>query len=207
MTLGISLARRDLALVGLGFLVGALALPWLPGPYLPASAWTAGGLAFLLPATALSMCVGQSVFAARSRTCVESSAASFRAVAAATTGLCSFALSLQILVLTTLIDAPLKASAPARVAVVLFGLHVAAIGNVLPRLRPGWPAVAAVPHPRHDAWMRIYRTVGYLCVVCGIGVAIVGATLGGRQVDAVLKVGLAGAALCLGWSLRRVRTA
>ena len=207
MTLGISLARRDCGLVSFAFLLGVLALPWLPGPYLPASALTAAALAFLLPATALSMCVGQSVFTSRSRPADGPARASSAAVATATTALCSFALSLQLLVLTTLTDAPFQAPAPARVAVVLFGLHLAAVGNVLPRLRSGWPVGSTEQDARHYAWMHIHRTVGYVCVAAGIAVAAAGATLSGRQIDTALKIGLVGAALCIAWSLRRVRTA
>lgn len=77
-----SLARRDRGLVGLGFLVGGIALPWLPGPWLPASAVTTVALAFLLPATALATCVGQAVFAGRRRTDDEPSRASSRAIGA-----------------------------------------------------------------------------------------------------------------------------
>jgi hypothetical protein len=206
-TIGMSLARRDGALVALGVLVGAVALPWLPGPWLPASPVTAAALAFLLPATALSACLGQAVFAARARTDDEPSRASARAVATATTALCSFALGLHVLVLTTLVDAPFQFPAPARTALVLFGLHLAAIGNVLPRLRPGWPLDASARNSRHSAWRRTYRTAGSLCVVVGIAVALAGASLGGAQIDALAKAALGGAALCLGWSLRRVTTA
>lgn len=206
MTRGISVPRRDCGLVGLGFLAGASALPWLPGPYLPGSVVTAGVLAFLLPATALTMCVGQSVLTGP-RTDDESPAASSRAMATATTVLCSFALSLQLLVLTTLTDALVSAPEPARVAMVLFGLHLAAVGNVLPLLRPGWSLGATVRNARRHAWMRAFRTLGYLCVASGIAIAMVGATLDGRQIDTVLKLGLAGAALCLVWSWQRIRAA
>ena len=207
MNIGAALARRDRGLVGLGFLVGAVALPWLPGPLLPASALTTVALAFLLPATALATFVSQAVFAGRRRTDDEPSRASSQAIAVATTALCSFALSLQLLVITTLVNAPFQFPAPARAAVVLFGLHLVVVGNVLPRLRPGWPSDVSVRGSRRHAWMRTYRTAGCLCVVIGIAVAIAGASLGGAQIDAVLKVALIGAALCMIWSLRRARTA
>lgn len=207
MTLSIPLTRHDRILVSLAFLIGALALPWLPGPYLPASSLIVGALAFLLPITALSVCVGQSVLASRTRSVDGPSRASAGAVATATTALCSFTMSLHYLVLTTLTDAPFQVHAPARVAVILFGLHLAVVGNVLPRLRPGWPVNAAEQDVRHRAWMHVHRTVGYVGVVAGIAVATVGSTLTGRQIDTVLKIGFAGAALCIAWSLRRIRAA
>ena len=207
MNIGAAFARRDRGLVGLGFLIGGIALPWLPGPWLPTSALTTVALAFLLPSTAFATCVGQSVVAGRSRTDDEPSRASSQAIAMTTTALCSLALSLQLLVLTTMVDGPLQFPAPARAAVVLFGLHLMVVGNVLPRLRPGWPGHVSVRGSRHHAWMRTYRTAGYLCVVIGIAIVIAGARLGGTQADAVLKVALIGAAVCMIWSLRRVRTA
>jgi hypothetical protein len=210
MTIGAAVTRRDRALVGLSFLVGGIAFPWLPGPFLPeASPLTVVALAFFLPATALATCVGQAVFAARVRTNDEPSRASTGAIATATTALCSFALSLQVLVLTTLVNAPIRLPAPGRAAMVLLGLHLVAVGNVIPRLRPGAPLGVAVQvtDSRRHAWMRTYRTAGYLCVVIGVAVAISGASLGGAQIDAVLKVALVSASLCVGWSLRRVWTA
>src|SRR5262245_3482213 len=133
---GAGVARRDRGLIGAGFLVGGIALPWLPGPYLPeASVVTVVALAFFLPTTALVTCVGQAVFGVR--TDDEPSRASAGVIATATTALCSFALSLQVLVLTTFVDAPLQLPAPARSAMVLLGLHLVVVGNVIPRLRPG----------------------------------------------------------------------
>ena len=81
------------------------------------------------------------------------------------TWLLPVALGLQVLFLITLTDAPLHPPAPARAVIVLFGLHVIAIGNVLPRLRPGWPGRAAIDDRRYVAWQRIARTAGYLAVV------------------------------------------
>lgn len=204
MTRGMLLTRRDGALVGLGFLAGAVALPWLPGRYLPPSAVTAAALAFLLPATALSMCLGQSVFASRARLDDESAAASTWAVAAAPS-----AARLE----SAIADADDAHGGALRRAVSrqsrgdCFGLHVAAVGNVLPRLRPGWPAGTPVRESSRQAWMHVHRTVWSLCVAGGIAITVMGATLGGRQIDVLLKIGLVGAALCLAWSLRRLRMA
>jgi uncharacterized membrane protein len=155
---------------------------------------TVVALAFLLPTTALATCVGQAVFAAGVRTDDEPSRASARAIATATTALCSFALSLQVLVVTTLLDVPIRLPAPARAAMVLLGLHLVVVGNVIPRLRPRAPLGVAVQvtDSRRHAWMRTYRTAGYLCVVIGVVVAIAGAGL---------------ASLWASWSLRRVWTA
>jgi len=59
MTIRAGVARRDRGLIGVGFLAGGIAIPWLPGPYLPeASFVTVVGLAFLLPAMALVTCIG-----------------------------------------------------------------------------------------------------------------------------------------------------
>jgi hypothetical protein len=210
MTIGAGVARRDRGLVGVGFLAGGIALPWLPGPNLPeGSSVMVVTLAFLLPTTALATCVGQAVFAARARTDDEPSRASAGVIATATTALCSFALSLQVLVLTTLVDASIRLPAPARAAMVLLGLHLVVVGNVIPRLRPGAPLGVGVQvtDTRRHAWMRTYRTAGYLCVVIGVAVMLAGASLGGAQIDAVLKVALVSASLCVGWSLRRVWTA
>jgi hypothetical protein len=208
MTIGAGVARRDRGLVGVGFLVGGIAFPWLPGPYLPeASFVTVVALAFFLPTTALATCIGQAVFGVR--TDDEPSRASAEVMATATTALCSFALSLHVLVLTTLADAPIRLPAPARAAMVLLGLHLVVVGNVIPRLRPGAQLGAAIQmtDSRRHAWMRTYRTAGYLCVVIGVTVAIAGASLGGTQIDAVLKIALLSASVCVSWSLRRVRTA
>jgi hypothetical protein len=210
MTIGAGVARRDCGLVGVGFLAGGIAFPWLPGPNLPeASSVTVVALVFLLPTTALAMCVGQALFAARARTDDEPSRASAGVVATATTALCSFAVSLQLLVLTTFVDAPIQLPAPARAAMVLLGLHLVVVGNVIPRLRPGAPLGVGgqVTDTHRHAWMRTYRTAGYLCVVIGVVGAIAGASLGGAQIDAVLKIALLSASLCMGWSVRRVWSA
>ena len=206
--MGAGVTRRDRGLIGGSFLLGGIALPWLPGPYLPeASFVTVVALAFLLPTTALATCVGQGVF--RARTDDEPSRASAGVIATATTALCSFALGLQVLVLTTFVDAPIQLPAPARAAMVLLGLHLVVVGNVIPRLRPGAQlgVTFRMTDSRRHAWMRTYRTAGYLCVVIGITVAIAGASLDGPQIDAVLKIALLSAALCGSWSLRRVWTA
>jgi len=142
------------------------------------------------------------------RTGDEPSRASAGVIATATTALCSFALGLQVLVLTTLIGAPIRLPAPARAAMVLLGLHLVVVGNVIPRLRPAAQLSAAVQmaDSHRHAWMRTYRTAGYLCVVIGVTVAIAAATLRGPQIDAVLKIALLNAAACVSWSLRRVWT-
>jgi len=192
MTISAGVARRDRGLIGVGFLAGGIAFPWLPGPYLPeASFVTVVGLAFLLPAMALVTCIGRAVFGIR--TGDEPSRASAGVIATATTALCSFALGLQVLVLT---------------AMVLLGLHLVVVGNVIPRLRPAAQLSAAVQmaDSHRHAWMRTYRTAGYLCVVIGVTVAIAAATLRGPQIDAVLKIALLNAAVCVSWSLRRVWT-
>jgi hypothetical protein len=206
MTIGTA-AWYDRALIGAGFLAGAIAVPWLPGPYLrEASPLMVVALAFLLPATGLAMCVGQAVFAARASVTDERSRASSGVIAVATTALCSFALSLQCLLLTTLVDAPIGLPAPARAALVLLGLHLIVVGNVIPRLRPGAPLGVGVhvTDSRRRAWMRTYRLAGYLCVAIGGVLVIAGASLGGAQIDAVLKIALVGALLSVSWSLRRV---
>jgi hypothetical protein len=208
MTIVAGFARRDRGLVGVGFLVGGIAFPWLPGPYLPeASLVTVVALAFFLPTTALATCVGRAVFGVR--TDDEPSRASAGVIARATTALCSFALILQVLVLTTLVDAPIRWPAPARAGMVLLGLHLVVVGNVIPRLRPDAQLGVAVQMTdcRRHAWMRTYRTAGYLCVVIGVTVAIAGASLGAAQIDAVLKIVLLSASVCVSWSLRRVWTA
>lgn len=202
--------HRDRLLVGLGFLVGGVALPWLPGPWLPgASTLTVAGLAFVLPATALVACIGQAVVGAWRSTSDASSQASTGAIAVATTVLCSFALCLQLLLLTTLVDAPFRLPAPARAAVVLFGLHLIAVGNVMPRLRPGWPSGVSdqMSEGRRRVWMRIYRAAGYLCVVIGAIAVVAGAGFAGPHIDAALKVALVTGALWASWSVCRVTTA
>jgi hypothetical protein len=208
MTMAAGVARRDRGLIGAGVLVGGIAFPWLPGPYLPEPSFvTVVGLAFFLPTTALVTCVGQAVFGVR--TDDEPSRASAGVIATATTALCSFALSLQVLLLTTLVDAPIRLPAPARAAMVLLGLHLVVVGNVIPRLRPRAHLDVAVrmTDRRRHAWMRAYRMAGYLCVVIGATVAIAGASLDASQIDAVLKVALLSASVCVSWSLRRVWTA
>jgi len=207
MTISAGVARRDRGLIGVGFLAGGIAFPWLPGPYLPeASFVTVVGLAFLLPAMALVTCIGRAVFGIR--TGDEPSRASAGVIATATTALCSFALGLHVLVLTTLIGAPIRLPAPARAAMVLLGLHLVVVGNVIPRLRPAAQLSAAVQmaDSHRHAWMRTYRTAGYPCVVIGVTVAIAAATLRGPQIDAVLKIALLNAAVGVSWSLRRVWT-
>jgi hypothetical protein len=208
MTMTAGVARRDRGLIGAGFLVGGIALPWLPGPYLPEpSLVTAVALAFFLPTTALVTCVGQAVVAIRNDD--EPSRASAGVIATATTALCSFALSLQLLVLTTLVDAPIRLPAAARAAMVLLGLHLVVVGNLMPRLRPGAQlgVTFQMTDKRRHAWMRTYRTAGYLSVFIGVTVAIAAASLGATQIDAVLKIALVSASVCGTWSLRRIWTA
>lgn len=197
---------RDRVLIAASVVAGVAALPWLPGPWLAdASRATTLALAFLLPATALVTSAAHAMISRRSRAAGAAVRASCRTMALATTALCSFALCLQVLILITLTDVPLIASAPARAVIVLFGLHVAVIGNVLPRLRPGWPGRAALDDRRYVAWQRVARTAGYLAVATGLALAVSGAILTGTQIEVLLKGTMIGLAAWAGWCVRQFR--
>ncbi|MFN8060237.1 MAG: hypothetical protein U0Q12_13860 [Vicinamibacterales bacterium] len=203
------LSSPDRVLVAAAFVAGALALPWLPGPYLAGTPpLTAIALAFCLPLLALTMGASRVVFTARAAADDGPSRASRAAFASITTILCSLVLTLHVLVLVTLTTGAIGSSLPARAAVIVFGLHIATVGNVIPRLRPGAPLGVAVPlgDVRRLTWMRTHRAIGHLCVAMGATASVAGAGLSGAHVDAVMKVALLGATTHLVWSLRRIWT-
>lgn len=201
-----TLSPTDRTLTLAGVVAGVIAMPWLPGPLLPdAPRLATVALAFLLPTMALIASATQARLTAHGHADDEPFRASTGAIASATTVLCSLALSLHVLVLLTVTSGVNAGTLPARAAVVLFGLHVVAAGNAVPRLRPGAPAGIALSLAdiRRHTWMRISRAVGRVCVVAGIVVAMAGTTLSGPRIDDVLKATLVSATVYLGWSLRR----
>jgi SdpI/YfhL protein family len=188
--LGGSVGRSNLILIAAGYTGGLAAFPWLPGPYLgPERSMVARtAIAFLIPTAAFVTCAAVETLFRRTTSNAPhvESAKAIRAVSALTV---LFMVGLHGLVLVSLLGFPISGFPVHRLAMVLFGLLLAGIGNVLPRVRPNPVVGIRTRHLLVDrvAWARVHRMLGYFLVTLGALAVGAGLMLSKTQIPLVLS--------------------
>jgi uncharacterized membrane protein len=191
MTLRRSVHARSIAVFAIGYIVGLVAYPKLPGPFLdqaPAARWL---VAFTLPTTALVIYMLFRSLWAHDR--VRSGNSAFEATYQAIVfRVVLFVLALHVLVMIELTDAlsavGLHVSA-GRLVVVLLGLVFVAIGNLLPRTRPNVAVGLRTKRTLTNAqlWGQVHRVGGYATVGLGIVIGVTGLVLTHEVVGGVVS--------------------
>ena len=191
--------KRHIAVVAIGYVVGLLAYPNLPGPFLHERLSARIMVAFTLPTTALVIYTLFRSLWTHDR--IRSGNGAFEATYhAIVLRMLLFVVGLHALVMVVLTDAMDAAGlrlSPERAVVVLFGATLVAIGNLLPRTRPnvavGLRTTRTLANPQ--LWQHVHRTSGYATVGLGIVIAITGLVLTHETVGGVVSAAALLAAL------------
>jgi hypothetical protein len=198
---------RATAVLAAGYLVGALAYPRLPGPFLDNVLSARVMVAFTLPTTALviyalfrSLWAHDRIRTGNGAFRVTYEAIVFRAL------LFVFALHTIVMIeLTDAMDAVGIRTFAGRMVIVMLGLTFMAIGNLLPRTRPNVAFGVRTARTLASAqlWQQVHRVGGYTTVGLGVVIFIIGLVMTKRSAGA-LVLGAAGvAAMIVYGSYRR----
>jgi uncharacterized membrane protein len=200
--------RRRTIAIAIGYGAGIIALPWLPGPYLPQNALVLRlALACLLPTAALvATWAAVNAFGAIRGSISEASAAALRAILCVVT---CFIVTLHVVVILTLIGVPFSRMAPARLVLALFGLLLVLVGNLLPRSRPNLAVGIRTRRLLDDAhaWARVHRFVGHVTVAVGLVTVWAALALRGDDMEPVLATTLVAALAAVALSYRKASRA
>ena len=198
---------RAIAVVAAGYLVGLVAYPRLPGPFLDQRISARILVAFTLPTTAL---VIYSLFRSlwihdRIRSGNGAFESTYHAIVLR---VLLFVLALHVLVmmqLTGAMDAGGLRLPAGRAVVVLFGVVLVAIGNLLPRTRPNIAVGVRTTRTLANAqlWQQVHRAGGYATVGLGIVMVLTGLVLTHETVGAVVGAAALVAAATVFVSYRR----
>jgi uncharacterized membrane protein len=198
---------RAIAVLVMGYVVGLLAYPNLPGPFLDEKTSARVMVAFTLPTTAL---VIYTIFRSlwmhdRVRSGNGAFETTYHAIVLRTL---LFVLALHLLVMIELtggMDAIGLRLSPGRTVVVLFGVVLIAIGNLLPRTRPNVAFGVRTTRTLTNAqlWQHVHRAGGYATVGLGIVIALTGLLLTHQAVAAVISAGALVAATTVFVSYRK----
>jgi SdpI/YfhL protein family len=193
------LQAPSIVVLAIGYVVGLLAYPKLPGPFLTARPSARVLVAFTLPTTALAIYTLFRSLWNHDR--VRSGNGAFEITYHAIVfRVLLFVVALHSLVMLELTGARSVLGLPVasgRAVIVLFGLALIGIGNLLPRTRPN---VAVGVRTRRtltnaQAWQQVHRAGGYATVGFGIVVAITGLVVAhdvaGRVLGAAALVAIA----------------
>ena len=166
--------RRQLALIGTGYALGAIALPWLT-PYATYNPWDLVGVALIvamLPSAALARYLS---FQRRGRNgSIDEDVSSVLSIREIGFRLTLFEIALHVLILANLAAGfELRSIVPARLVVVFLGVLLIGIGDLLPRTRPNLAVGirTAATLANRDLWIRLHRVAAY--AVVGFGAVIV----------------------------------
>ena len=204
--------KRDIhvpaiAVLVLGFVVGLLAYPYLPGPFLEQKISTRLLVAFTLPTTAL---VIYALFRSLWRhDRIRSGNGAFESTYhAIVLRVLLFVFALHVLVmigLTGPMDAFWLRLSSGRAVVVLLGVALVAIGNLLPRTRPNVAVGVRTTRTlaNTQVWQQVHRAGGYATVGLGLVVAGTGLVLTHETLGAVIGAAAVVAALIVFASYRR----
>jgi len=198
---------RAIAVVAAGYLVGLVAYPRLPGPFLDQRISARIMVAFTLPTTAL---VIYSLFRSlwmhdRIRSGNGAFESTYHAIVLRSL---LFVLALHVLVmmqLTGVMDVGGLRLPASRAVVVLFGVVLVAIGNLLPRTRPNVAVGVRTTRTLANAqlWQQVHRAGGYATVGLGIVMVVTGLVLTHETVGAVVSAAAVVAAATVFVSYRR----
>jgi uncharacterized membrane protein len=178
---------RSVAVLAVGYVVGFLAYPKLPGPFLDDHLVARFMMAFGLPTTAA---VIHLLFRSLWRhDQVRSGNGAFEATYRAIVFRCLlFVAGLHALVMTVLAGANIDRNLAMRAVVVMLGLTFVAVGNLLPRTRPNVAVGLRTKLTLANArlWTEIHRIGGYVTVFWGVVIAIAAMTLSGPVLGATI---------------------
>jgi uncharacterized membrane protein len=213
---------RSIAVLATGYLVGLVAYPNLPGPFLDQARFARILVAFTLPTTALVIYTLFRSLWTHDRVRSGNGAFEFTYHAIVLRVLL-FVLALHALVMTELTGALSAASldtspgralsalsalsgmSAGRAVVVLLGVVLVAIGNLLPRTRPnvavGVRTKRTLSNPQ--LWQQVHRAGGYVTVGLGIVIAVTGLVMTNKTMGAVVSAAALVAAMTVVVSYRR----
>jgi uncharacterized membrane protein len=183
------LDARALAVIALGYLVGLVAYPKLPGPFLDEEISMRVMVAFTLPTTALVIyALFRSLWTHdRIRSGNGAFEATYQAIVLRTL---LFVVALHTIVMFELtMDAVSFRLYASRTVVVLFGAALIAVGNLLPRTRPNVAVGVRTRRTLTNAqlWQQVHRAGGYATVGLGLVIAITGALLAHELLGGVIS--------------------
>jgi uncharacterized membrane protein len=197
-----------IAVLVMGYLVGLIAYPKLPGPFLEQKLSARILVAFTLPTTAV---VIYSLFRSlwkhdRIRTSNGAFEFTYHAIVLR---VLLFVLALHVLVmieLTGAMDAIGLRLSAGRAVVVLLGVVLVAIGNLLPRTRPNVAVGVRTARTLTNAqlWQQVHRAGGYATVGLGIIIALTGLVLRHEALGPVVSGAALFAAMTVLVSYRRL---
>ncbi len=181
---------RSIAVLVMGYLVGVIAYPKLPGPFLDQKLSARILVAFTLPTAAL---VIYALFRSLWRNDrVRSGNGAFESTYhAIVLRVVVFVLALHVVVMIELTDAMnalgVRLSA-GRAVVVLLGVVLVAIGNLLPRTRPNVAVGVRTARTltNTELWQHVHRAGGYVTVGLGAVIAVTGIVLTHEALAAVI---------------------
>ena len=202
-----NLHTPSIAVVSVGYIIGVIAYPVLPGTFLVEQPSARALVAFTLPTTALALyAVFHSLWAHdRVRTGNGAFESTYQAIVLRTL---LFVVALHALVMTELtgvtdrIGLQLHAG---RTVVVLLGIALIAIGNLLPRTRPNIALGIRTGRTltNADLWQQVHRVGGYATVALGAAVAIAGLIATHQVIAGVISASALCAAMAVFVSYRR----
>lgn len=168
----------QIALIVLGFLVGAAAYPFIPGEALDQLRWARAQIAFSLPTAVLVIyLIFRSLWRHdRIRTGNGAFEATYQAIVFRTM-LFVFAMNaLLMLALTDVMDVIGTHTWGKRIVVVMLGITFIAIGNLLPRTRPNIAFGVRTKRTLSNGqlWQQVHRVGGYTMVGLGAVILIAG---------------------------------
>jgi hypothetical protein len=198
---------RAVIVLVLGYLVGRLAYPKLPGPFLADRLSARLMVAFTLPSRALVIYVLFRSLWRHDR--IRSGNGAFESTYhAIVLRALLFVFALHALVMIELTDAVdavgLRLSA-GRAVVVLLGVMLVAIGNLLPRTRPNVAVGVRTTRTLTNAqlWQQVHRAGGYATVGLGLVVAVSGLLLTHEMLGPVVSAAPFLAAMTVAVSYRK----
>ena len=198
---------RSIAVLAMGYLVGVIAYPQLPGPFLDQRLAARILVAFTLPTTALVIYALFRSLWMHDR--IRSGNGAFESTYhAIVLWALLFVVALHVLVMIELTGAMnavgLRLSA-GRAVVVLFGVALVAIGNLLPRTRPNVAVGVRTTRTLTNTqlWQQVHRAGGYATVGLGIVIAVTGLVLTHESLGAVVGAAAIVAAMTVFVSYRR----
>jgi len=181
---------RASAAIGLGFLTGLLAYPYLPGPFLASHLFARFLVAFTLPTTALAIHALFRSLWTHDR--IRSGNGAFEsAYHAIVLHAVLFVVLLHMLTMSMLTGAVAAIGvefSAERAVVVLLGVLLMLVGNLLPRTRPNVAVGVRTARTLANAqlWQQVHRACGYATVALGSVVAVTGVVAAGDVVGPVV---------------------
>jgi hypothetical protein len=196
-----------IAVLMIGYLVGLVAYPNLPGPFLDEKLSARILVAFTLPTTALVIyALFRSLWVHdRIRSGNGAFESTYHAILLRTLLFVVALHALVMIVLTGAIDAVGLGLSAGRMVILLFGAVLVAIGNLLPRTRPNVAFGVRTTRTLSNTqlWQQVHRAGGYATVALGIVIALTGLVLTRETLGAVISAAAFFAAMIVFASYRK----